>query len=438
MSNGSRCSNFKLDKGMLVTGSQLARAKTIGAVNMDNNLFGDLLVIDCASFIAGPAAATIMADFGARVIKIEPPQAGDGYRRLVHLPGLPNCESNYPWSLTNRSKESLALDLKCAEGQSILVELISRADVFITNYPLPIREKLGLRYADIKSLNDKLIYASLTPYGETGPEADKTGYDATAWWARSGLMDTVRASADTPPAISVPGMGDHMAANALFGAIASALYRRERTGKGAMVGTSLFANGLWSNGVMVQAALEGANMSARLDASKMSAFTRSYRCKDDRWFILTVLPQVQDRVWPMLLKCLGREDLLSDSRFVEIGTRDEHKVVLADIFGSAFEAQDWAVWEREFAKYDITCGVIAKTPDITSDEQARAAGMLIPSGTQSGDLCLDNPYVFADVDQRPPEPAPQLGQHSQAILSELGMTEAARDKLKKDGVISSP
>jgi crotonobetainyl-CoA:carnitine CoA-transferase CaiB-like acyl-CoA transferase len=405
---------------------------------MDNDLFGDLLVIDCASFIAGPTAATIMADFGARVIKIEPPNTGDGYRLLVHLPGLPNCESNYPWSLTNRSKESLALDLKHADGQRILAELVGRADVFITNYPLPIREKLGVSYAHIRPLNDRLIYASLTPYGETGPEASKTGYDATAWWARSGLMDTVRASADTPPAISVPGMGDHMAANTLFGAIASALYRRERTGKGAMVGTSLFANGLWSNGVMVQAALEGANMSARLDSSKMSAFTRTYKCKDDRWFILTVLPQVQDRVWPELLKCIGREDLLNDARFTDNGTRNENKIELAEIFNKAFETKDWATWEKDFEQHDITCGVIAKTQDIISDKQAHAANMLISSGPNSDSLSLDNPYIFADVDQRPPAPAPQLGEHSAAILSELGLEQNELKILRDQGVIGMP
>ena len=187
----------------------------------EQSLFDDLLVIDCASFIAGPAAGTILADFGARVIKIEPP-GGDGYRKLKHLPGVPRCESNYPWRLTNRGKESLALDLKQPEARAVLEQLVGRADVFITNYPLGVREKLQLRYPDIRALNPKLIYASLTPYGETGPEAGNTGYDATAWWARSGLMDSVRASSDTPPGVSVPGMGDHMSACSLYGAIVTA------------------------------------------------------------------------------------------------------------------------------------------------------------------------------------------------------------------------
>ncbi|MCB1856421.1 MAG: CoA transferase [Halieaceae bacterium] len=146
----------------------------------DQSLFADLLVIDCASFIAGPAAATILSDFGARVIKIEPPGGGDGYRKLKHLPGVPRCEQNYPWRLTNRGKQSLALDLKQPEGRAVLEQLIGRADVFVTNYPLAVREKLRLRYTDIRALNPKTIYASLTPYGESGPEAGSTGYDATA------------------------------------------------------------------------------------------------------------------------------------------------------------------------------------------------------------------------------------------------------------------
>ena len=403
---------------------------------MDSNVYDGLLVIDCASFIAGPAAATIFADFGARVIKIEPPNTGDGYRQLMHMPGIPRSESNYPWSLTNRSKESLAVDLKRPEGRKILEELIKRADVFITNYPTPVRDKLKLNYADLKPLNETLIYGSLTPYGETGPESSKTGYDATAWWARSGLMEQVRASADTPPAISVPGMGDHMAANTLYGAIASALYRRERTGQGAMVGTSLLANGLWSNGIMVQAALEGANMSARMDQGKMSAFTRSYQCRDERWFLLTILPQAQDKSWPSLTQCIRQQALENDPRFCSKANRHKNRAELAAILGKAFAEKDWADWEQDFATSGITCGVIAKTQDTTTDEQVRAANMLVTDNSPERKLCLDSPFYFEGVQKRTPEQAPAVGQHSRSILSELGMSDVELSKLEQDGVIS--
>ena len=165
-----------------------------------SSIFSDLLVIDCASFIAGPAAATIMSDFGARVIKIEPPGIGDSYRQLIKLPGVPLADRDYYWTLDNRNKEGLALDLKSPEARPVFDALVRKADVFITNYPGPIREKLRLGPDAVMALNPRLVYASLTPYGEEGPEKDRTGYDATAWWARSGLMDSVRASAATTAA----------------------------------------------------------------------------------------------------------------------------------------------------------------------------------------------------------------------------------------------
>ena len=172
---------------------------------MSSGLFSDLLVIDCASFIAGPAAATVMSDFGARVIKIEPPGIGDSYRNLFRLRGTPD-DIDYFWTLDSRNKESLAIDLKQAKARAALETLVKKADVFITNYPFPVRERLGLRAEDLLHLNPRLVYASLTPYGEHGPERDRTGYDTTAWWARSGLMDMVRATGETEQALSMPGM----------------------------------------------------------------------------------------------------------------------------------------------------------------------------------------------------------------------------------------
>src|ERR1700742_2720573 len=247
--------------------------------DMTKALFEDLLVLDCASFVAGPAATTIMSDFGARVIKIEPPGAGDSYRQLIHLPGTPVSDRDYYWMLDNRNKESLALDLKQDAAQDILRTLVKKADVFVTNFPGPIRDRLKLRPDDILSLNERIIYASLTPYGEEGPEKDRTGYDSTAWWARSGLMHAVRATAQSEPARSIPAMGDHPTAVSLYAAIMTGLYRRSITGKGGMVSTSLLANGLWSNGCYMQAALVGAKFQPRAPRYRRSALLEVYRCK---------------------------------------------------------------------------------------------------------------------------------------------------------------
>ncbi|MBV9017513.1 MAG: CoA transferase, partial [Alphaproteobacteria bacterium] len=154
---------------------------------MTERIFDGLKVIDCASFIAGPAAATVMSDFGAEVIKVEPPGMGDPYRRRA----IPNARNplNPGFFFDTRNKKSLALDLRSERGRAVLYRLVKDSDVFITNYPPPARRRLGITYEELAPLNERLIYASFTGYGETGPEANKPGFDATAWWARTGLMD---------------------------------------------------------------------------------------------------------------------------------------------------------------------------------------------------------------------------------------------------------
>ena len=395
---------------------------------MSDKLFEDLLVIDCASFIAGPAAATILADFGARVIKVEPPE-GDGYRQLMHLHGLPVSELNYPWRLTNRNKESLALDLKQEEARQALDKLIEKADVFVTNYPLPVRRKLRLDYEDIRAVNPGIIYASLTPYGEEGPESEATGYDATAWWARSGLMDQVRASKDTPPGISAPGMGDHMSANMLYGAIVTALYRRQKTGKGSKVGTSLMANGLWSNGVHTQAGLDGADMTARLDSTKLPAFTRNYRCSDDRWFMLAILNQAQEKAWPQLARCVGHEEWIEDERFATNEARITNRAELAQLVSEAIEQRPWSEWKQRFSDHGLTCGGIAQAADHGECVQAAQAGMLLEYDDGSGQRTIDSPLFVEGAAKQQPRQAPEVGADSAKILHELGYDETGIQRL---------
>ena len=171
---------------------------------MESRIFEGLKVIDCATFIAAPAAATVLSDFGAEVIKIEQPGAGDPYRLLPQFPGYPVSPHNYVWLLDSRNKKSLALDLSKPEGQTVIHRLVAAADVFITNYPPDVRARLGVAYEKLAPLNKRLIYASFTGYGEVGEEANKPGFDSNAWWGRSGMMDLVRPDMNGPPARSLP------------------------------------------------------------------------------------------------------------------------------------------------------------------------------------------------------------------------------------------
>src|ERR1700730_8483474 len=218
-----------------------------------DNIFSGVKVVDLASFIAGPGAAVILSDFGADVIKVEPP-TGDLWRIGYKVPPQPRAQDNYPWHLNNRNKRGLALDLKSPQAQDILERLVKWADVLIVNTPHPARKKLKLEYEDVAQWNPRLIYANLTGYGEKGPDASLPGFDITAYWARSGLLSLTR-DAGAPPPLPLSGSGDHATAVTLYSAIVTALYRRERTGKGAYVTTSLLAAGVWASAVFIQAAL---------------------------------------------------------------------------------------------------------------------------------------------------------------------------------------
>ena len=398
-----------------------------------DHLLEKITVIDCASYIAGPAAATIMSDFGARVIKIESPDIGDSYRSLLRLPGLPESAENYPWILTSRNKESLALDLKFKEAHVILHKLIKKADIFITNYPFPIRAKLKINAEDILEENKKLIYASLSPYGEKGEEKDKTGYDATAWWARSGLMHAVRNNSNSEPSSSTPGMGDHPTASALFGAIMMALYKREITGEGSEVSSSLMANGLWSNGIYNQAALCGANFVENTGRGTKGALAEKYKCKDGRWFILVMLNE--EREWPLLLKCLKREDVNDDKRFNTREGRAKNSLELMKILDEEFLSKDWGQLKELFEKSGVTFGSISEPYDHINDQQIADNEFFTKFTDKEDLLTVDSPIFMKNEKKRKPQTAPEIGEHTRQILEELDYNETEIDKLESKKII---
>jgi crotonobetainyl-CoA:carnitine CoA-transferase CaiB-like acyl-CoA transferase len=387
---------------------------------MADGLFSDLLVVDCASFIAGPAAATVLSDYGARVIKIEPPVIGDAYRNLFRLRGTPD-DVDYFWALDSRNKESLALDLRRSEAQAVLQALVRKADVFITNIPFPARERLGVRAADLMPLNDRLIYASLSPYGEHGPERDRTGFDATAWWARSGLMDMVRPTAEAEPAISMPGMGDHPTAMAMYGAIVTALYKRQMTGRGSEVSTSLLANGLWANGCQVQAALCGYELAPRPRRGDRGALNEMYRTADDRHVIIASTNPARD--WPLLAQAVGRPEWLSDPRFATPEARLANGPALVALFEAVFAAEPYAHWAKVLSDGDVTFGLVGTVYDHFADPQIEANG-LFPEFADHWLRTVDSPFQIEGEPKAAPRMAPDIGQHTRDLLAELGCTPA--------------
>jgi crotonobetainyl-CoA:carnitine CoA-transferase CaiB-like acyl-CoA transferase len=403
-----------------------------GGTPVTERVFDGLKVIDCASFIAGPAAATVMSDFGAAVVKIEPPGAGDPYRRRAQAPIGPGLAGNPGFVLDGRNKRSLALDLRQPEGQAVLHRLVAEADVFITNYPPPVRRRLGITYEELAPLNRRLIYASFTGYGETGPEADKPGFDATAWWARSGLMHLVRAGEEAAPARSLPGMGDHPSAMGTYGAIVTALYQRERTGNGAYVGSSLLANGLWANGCSVQAALCGEKVVPQPPRERgVNALRIHYRCRDNRWILLSIA--ADEWRWDRFKACVGA-DLLDDPRFATHALREANAPVLIPILDGIFAARDQADWRRILDETGLIFGIVADMDEIHEDAQILASEALVPF-TDGSSLTVNSPLWIAGQEKLPPRPAPSVGQHSEEVLREMGYAATEIRAMREAGVI---
>lgn len=390
--------------------------------------FAGLKVIDCASFIAAPASATILADYGADVVKIEPPE-GDAYRELYRAPGMPATDRNFPWELDSRGKRSLVLDLKLPAGLAVLHKLVEQADVFITNLPLPVRRRLGIGYEHLGPRNERLIYASFTAYGEQGPEAEKTGFDSTAYWARSGLMDLMRADYQAPPVRSVAGLGDHPSGAALFGAIATGLYRRERTGRGGLVSASLLGNGLWANSYMAQARLTGVQIPKRLPRTEVAnPMTNIYRCADGRWLNLVMLNEAR-QLGP-LLDALDCVDLIDDPRFDSQENRRANAQALIAVMDERFAQRTLADWRERLDAAGITFGVVGTMEDLLTDEQMRAAGVLLPFADPAMGLTVASPVSFDGKPMRPPGASPSLGQHSAQVLRDAGYSDDEISKLR--------
>ncbi|GGC86015.1 CaiB/BaiF CoA transferase family protein [Undibacterium terreum] len=401
-----------------------------------DNLFSGLKVLDLASFIAGPAAATILGDFGADVIKVEPPTGGDPYRHLYLTPPNPSSETNYTWQLTNRNKRSLALDLKSPCSKDVLHRLVTWADVLVTNFPPSVRQTLGITYEQLAPLNERLIYADITGYGLAGAEANKPGFDVTAYWARTGLMDVTH-DADSPPTLPIPGIGDHATAVTLYSAIVTALYRRVLTGKGGHVTTSLIAEGAWAAAAWIEGALNGAKFVEQHDRKRpANALLNPYRTKDGRWFLLVA---AQGKDWHGFVETMNLPQLLVDPRFADGTLRNQNAEALVSILDPVFAEQPLAHWVDVLNRGRVIFGVVQTFDEIVKDPQMLANDVLVPLAEPTGKAShtVNSPLTLVGVPKVAPGRAPDLGEHSVNVLTELAFSTVEINAMLVNGAIST-
>lgn len=396
---------------------------------MMEHFLEDLIVVDAATFLAGPGAATMLGDFGAKVIKIEPP-SGDGYRGLVGRYPVP-----YHWLLTSRNKESLALDLSKDSGQALLHQVIAKADVMTTNFMRSQLERYQLTYPTLKAINPRLVFGHITGYGDEGPEADRRAFDVTGWWARSGMMEFVR-DPDQTPLMPAPGMGDHSTATALFGAIMSGLYKRERTDEGCHVSTSLAANGVWANGMALQGVAAGNDLAEhRQQAGWVNPLSAAYGCADGSYLVLTMINTARE--YPQLCAALGHPEWLQDERFSDIRQAMRNRGDLQQMISDAFAQIDYAEAARRLDDEGITYSKVQTMSEVLVDPQLRAAGIVIETGDTQGDyeLTISSPINMVGEVKKAPQRAPDIGANSLSVLRELDFDEDYIQSLIGAGIV---
>src|ERR1700731_2383838 len=328
-------------------------------------------VVELGVWVAGPAAGGILADWGADVIKIEPP-TGDPGRLFGRMLGC-DLGVNPPFEMDNRSKRSIVLDLTTDPGRDTAFELLSDADVFLTNVRPGALQRLGLDFESVSARNPRLVYGLITGYGETGPDAERAAYDVAAFWARAGLAHLLTRPGDTPP-FQRGGMGDQSAGMTLAGAVCAALVARARTGKGQLVSTSLYRQGAYTVSFDLNTFLmTGHSIAVGQRETMGNPCMNNYVAGDGRRFWIVGLQG--DRHWPALCRAVQRPEWLTDPRFASGRSRAANAVELIGALDEIFAARPLDVWAKVFAgEPDFFWSPINSIEDVVADEQFHAAG----------------------------------------------------------------
>lgn len=375
-------------------------------------------VVELGVWVAGPAAAGLAADWGADVIKVEPP-AGDPQRRVFGALGIADQQGVPPFEIDNRGKRSVVLDLQTEEGRAHMERLLATADVFVTNVRPDALERLGLGHDAVLARFPKLVYASLTGYGLDGPERNRAGYDIGAFWARSGVAHTLVPPDQLPPALR-SGMGDHVTGITLLSGILAKLLERERTGVGGLVATSLMRTGMYTIGWDIGIVLRfGKRESTRPRERSRGPLVNCYRSADGRAFWLLLLEA--DRHWPKLVAALGLAELADDERFTDAKQRLANSEALIAELDEAFARFPYDDLIARFDADDVWWAPINSIFDVIEDPQAQANGAFVEMTPHPGEdpyRAVNGPVDFPGYTFRP-GPVPRLGEHTDEVLAEL-------------------
>lgn len=391
-------------------------------------------VVELGVWVAGPAAGGILADWGADVVKVEPPGIGDPGRLFGQMLGG-DLPFNPPFEMDNRSKRSIGIDLANPDGFELALELIDGADVFLTNVRMAGLARLGLDPETLAKRNPRLIYCALTGYGMEGPDADRAAYDIAAFWARSGIAAALTTPGSHPP-FQRGGMGDHNAGLCAAAGISAALFKREKTGEGQLVSTSLLREGIYTLSFDLAITCRFGVAVGSANRKQMgNPCINNYQDKAGRWFWIVGLEG--DRHWPPLCQAVGHPEWTEDPRFDTAKNRQQNAEALITLLDEIFATRTTDEWRPIFdATEDFFWAPVQTGDEVINDPQVLASGGLIDVPDEGSTTRF--PATPVDFHGTPWEPrwmAPELGQHTDEVLGELGCNGERIAALREKGAV---
>ena len=383
-------------------------------------------VLDLSHVQAGPTGTQLLAWMGADVIKVEMPGRGDITRG--QLQDVKGADSLY-YTMLNSNKRSITVNLKSPNGKVVIEELVRRCDVVLENFGPGVLDRQGFTWERFQELNPRIIYASIKGFGP-GPYQDCKAYENVAQ-CMGGAASTTGWE-DGPPTVTGAQIGDSGTGVHTIAGILAALYQRERTGKGAYVGSSLLANGLWANGCSVQAALCGEKVVPQPPRERgINALRVHYRCRDGRWILLSIA--ADEWRWEKLKECLAAR-VLDDPRFATAASREGYARELIVILDAIFATKDQTEWRSILDDAGLIFGIVADMDEIAEDPQILASEALVPFAG-GGTLTINSPFWVVGQQKVMPRPAPAVGAHSDEVLREAGYADNEIRAFRAEGVI---
>jgi crotonobetainyl-CoA:carnitine CoA-transferase CaiB-like acyl-CoA transferase len=384
-------------------------------------------VLDVTQVMAGPYCAMLLADLGANVVKIEPP-SGDSTRQM---PGAVGSDSP-SFNAVNRGKRSIVVNLKAREGRETFLRLAAASDILIENYRPGVMAALGLDYATVSALNARIIYASISGYGQTGPHAHKGGFDLVAQGV-SGIMSITGEPGGAPVKAGVPLTDLGAGLFALVGILA-ALHAREQTGLGQHVDTSLVDAGVALSVWEATEFFSGRGVPAALgSAHRMNAPYQAIRCADG----YITIGAANERLFRRLCDVLGHPEWAAMPEFADNASRVRNRAALAELIESVLRDRPCAHWLALFEANDFPCGPINDYAAVFADPQVQARGMVVnvDHPTLGTVQALGSPIKMSATPPDPSRRAPLLGEHTDEVLLQAGFSQDEIDRLRSDGAI---